>query len=243
MSTYDLTIVAPVYNETGRLEPGLRGILSYLDTTPLVAELIVVDDGSTDGTADRVAELTVGRPDVRLLRLPINKGKGFAVKTGMLAASGQVRLFTDIDLSVPIAEATRFFELCQGETDVVIGTRKVAASNVTVHQPRHREILGEVFRQMTRRLFTPGLSDITCGFKAFSATAAEKLFSESVIDRWSFDVELLFLALRYGMKIGETPVTWQNNPDSKVRLIVDLPRSLVEMTRVGLRWGLGGYTR
>ena len=112
-----------------------------------------------------------------------------------------------------------------------------------VHQPRYRELLGEVFRQMTLRLFTPGLSDITCGFKAFRAVAAEKIFTPSVIERWSFDAEILFLAMRYGLTVREVPVTWRNNPESKVRLSVDLPRSLAELIRVRWRWATGAYPK
>lgn len=240
MSTYDLTIVVPVFNERSRLDAGLQGILGFIDRAAFSVELLVVDDGSNDGTSDRVAALIEGRENCRLLRLPINKGKGFAVKTGMLAATGRLRLFTDVDLSVPIETATEFVRL-GAEADVVIGTRKVGDSNVTVHQPRYREMLGEVFRQIMMRLFTPGLSDVTCGFKAFGAAAAEQLFSRSVINRWSFDSEILFLAVRLGMTIKELPVTWENSPETKVRLVIDLPRSLLELVRIRLRWALGGY--
>ncbi len=241
MTTYDLTIVVPVYNERSRLEAGMRAIFEFMAAADFATELVIVDDGSDDGTPARMAELVQGRADARLIELPTNQGKGCAVKAGMLAARGRVRLFTDIDLSVPIQTAADFLRRCDGGADIVIGTRKVGASNVTIHQPRYREMLGEVFRQTTLRAFTPGLSDITCGFKAFRADAAARLFSRSVIARWSFDAEILFLALRYAMKVEEVPVTWENNPDTKVRLIVDLPRSVVELLRIRLRWACGGY--
>ena len=112
-----------------------------------------------------------------------------------------------------------------------------------IHQPRYREILGEVFRQFTLRAFTPGLSDITCGFKAFSAETAERIFSISVTKRWSFDAEILFLALQYGLEVTEMPVVWRNDPETKVRLAVDLPRSLWELLNIRLRWARGGYPR
>ncbi|MDP8221998.1 MAG: glycosyltransferase [Candidatus Lernaella stagnicola] len=241
MNNYDLTILVPVYNERNRLDAGLRDILALMEQAPFSTELLVVDDGSTDGTAVRVAETIEGRDDCRLIEIPENRGKGHAVKVGMLAAAGDVRLFTDIDLSVPIDRAADFLRRCQAGADVVIGTRKVAASQVTVHQPRHRAMLGEVFRRTTRWLFTPGLSDITCGFKAFRAAAAESLYDQSVINRWSFDAEILFLALRYDLKIEEVPVLWENNPETKVRLVIDLPRSLLELLRVRWRWARGGY--
>lgn len=241
MKSVALSIIVPVYNERRRLDRGLRALLAYLETAPQATELLVVDDGSTDGTADRAAELLGERPLVRLLRLAPNRGKGFAVKTGMLQATGRVRLFSDIDLSVPIETAGEFHRLCEAGADVVIGTRRTEASAVTVPQPRYREWLGTVFRRLTRRLITPGLSDITCGFKAFRAAAAERVFGPSVIARWSFDAEVLFLAQRYGLAIREVPVTWRNDPHTKVRLLVDLPRTMMELGRLRLRWACRRY--
>lgn len=243
MISTDLTIIVPVYNEMRRLDPGLTALLGFLDTAGLSADLLVVDDGSRDGTPERVEALLRDRTDAALIRLPVNRGKGFAVKTGMLAARGRWRLFTDIDLSVPIEVAGEFLRLGEAGASIVIGTRKTDQSQVPVPQPKYRKMLGEVFRQMTLRFFTPGLTDITCGFKMFRADAAEKLFARSEIDRWSFDAEILFLALRFGFKVREIPVVWTNNPETKVRLLVDLPRSLLELARIRWRWLSGGYTR
>ncbi len=128
-------------------------------------------------------------------------------------------------------------EMAKGDS----GTRKTPASQVTVRQPRRREMLGEVFRRLTRRFLTPGLTDITCGFKAFRAAAAERIFAKSVIDRWSFDAEILFLALRWGMTVREVPVEWRNSAESKVRLWLDLPRSTFELLRIRAVWLTGGY--
>jgi len=241
MSAVDLSIIVPVYNEQRRLENGLRAMLAYLEKAPQTTELMVVDDGSTDQTAERAAALLGDRPRTRLLCLTPNRGKGHAVKTGMLQAAGRVRLFSDIDLSVPIDTATEFYRLCEDGADVVIGTRRTEGSAVTVHQPLYREWLGTAFRRLTRRLVTPGLSDITCGFKAFRASAAERVFGPSVIARWSFDAEVLFLAQHYGLTIREIPVTWRNDPHSKVRLLIDLPRTLWELSRLRLRWACGRY--
>ncbi|HPM78702.1 MAG TPA: glycosyltransferase [bacterium] len=243
MDTPELSIVVPVYNEKHRLNDGLRQIIAFMNASPLRCELVLSDDGSTDDTAAQIEARIAGRDDARLLRLPRNRGKGAAVKEGMLAARGEVRLFTDIDLSVPIAEAESFVAKIRAGSDVVIGTRKVEASDVQVYQPRHRRLLGEVFRQFTLRLFTPTLSDITCGFKAFTAAAAQRVFAPSVIERWSFDAEILFLALRYGLHVAEVPVTWRNNPETKVRLAVDLPRSLLELLRIRWNWLIGRYPK
>ncbi len=237
-----LSIIVPVYNERRRLENGMAAILDYQRRVP-GTEVVVVDDGSSDGTPDRVEQIIAGAEGARLLRQPFNRGKGAAVRAGMLAAGGEVRLFTDIDLSVPIETASAFVDRCRTGADIVIGTRKIGSSDVQVHQPQHREMLGEVFRQITLRTFTPGLSDITCGFKAFTAAAAVKVFTPSVIARWSFDAEILFLALRYRLRVAEIPVIWRDNPDTKVNLVVDLPRSVLELLRIRLRWLLGGYPR
>jgi len=243
MKSVDLSIIVPIYNESHRLAAGLEGLFAYLSQSKLTTEVLLVDDGSTDGTAAMAEQAAARHEQVRLIRLTRNRGKGAAVKAGMLAATGRVRLFTDIDLSVPIATADEFYRLCRDGNDIVIGTRKITTSNVEVHQPRYRELLGEVFRQTTLRLFTPGLTDITCGFKAFTAEATARIFAQSVIQRWSFDAEILFLALRYGMAVKEIPVTWRNNPETKVRLAVDLPRSLMELIRVRWRWATGGYAK
>jgi dolichyl-phosphate beta-glucosyltransferase len=240
MSHIELSLVIPVYNERERIADGLRRIFAYVDAGARPTEVVIVDDGSRDGTADLAAAEIAGRREARLIRLPANRGKGFAVKTGMLAATGAVRLFTDIDLSVSIETADPFCEMCR-EADAVIGTRKTAVSQVTVRQPRRREMLGEVFRQFTLRFLTPGLTDITCGFKAFRAAAAERIFAASRIDRWSFDAEILFLALRWGLTVREIPVEWRNSPASKVRLWVDLPRSAVDLLRIRAAWLLGRY--
>lgn len=243
MTPTNLTIVVPVYNETRRLDAGLKALLHFLDHAGCAVDLLVVDDGSRDGTAERVAARLAGRADAALLRLPVNRGKGFAVKAGMLAARGKWRLFTDIDLSVPIEAAAEFLRVGEAGAEIVIGTRKTDDSLVTVAQPRYRKLLGEAFRQMTLRYFTPGLTDITCGFKMFRADVAQNLFSRSVINRWSFDAEILFLALRQGYTVREIPVVWTNNPETKVRLVVDLPRSMMELLRIRWLWARGGYGR
>ncbi|MCZ7582752.1 MAG: glycosyltransferase [Deltaproteobacteria bacterium] len=176
-----LSMVVPVYNETRRIEAGLTRILAYAKTRADRCEIVVVDDGSTDGTADDARRLLKAYPDHRVVVLPENQGKGRAVREGMLAAAGAVRLFTDIDLSVPIETADEFARLVTDGASVVIGTRKVKASQVMVHQPFYREVLGGVFRWTSRLLCAPPLTDFTCGFKAFSAEATRAIFSQSRI--------------------------------------------------------------
>ncbi|MBZ0271739.1 glycosyltransferase [bacterium] len=237
----DLSIVVPVFNERSRLAWGLEEIVNFLRAAPIASEVIVVDDGSADGTADAAIELLDGRVAFEVIRVPENRGKGHAVKIGMLRSRGAVRLFTDIDISVPIDTATEFFRCVSEGADVVIGTRKVAESQVMVHQPYYRESLGGVFRWISRVLCAPPVTDFTCGFKAFSARATGAIFTQSVIPRWSFDAEILFLAYRMGFRIVQLPVTWYDSRESKVRLGVDTVRSFVELLQIRVHQIAGRY--
>lgn len=236
-----LSIVVPLYNESQRLIEGLEAIRDYMDARDFSCETIVVDDGSTDDTVRLVQEHIGQDKRFRLVTYQRNQGKGYAVKKGMLEAVGEVRLFTDIDMSVPIDRADDFLKKVEEGNDIVIGTRKSQMSNVIIHQPKYREILGEGYRRFVRILFAPGISDFTCGFKAFSAQAATKVFSASLIKRWSFDTELLFLARRWGLSILEVPVSWTNSPATKVNLILDVARSGFELFMIRWNWIKGRY--
>ena len=236
-----LSIIVPLYNEMERLKPGFDTILEFINNRSDPCEVIYVDDGSADQTAPTVRDLIGDDSRMRLVSYSVNRGKGHAVKVGMLEAKGDVRLFTDIDLSVPIRWADDFLTQINAGNDVVIGTRRIASSSVLVHQPRYREVLGEIFRRFAQMVFAPGISDFTCGFKAFTAQAAQKVFSKSRIPRWSFDAEILFLASRWGCNIHEIPVEWTNSPSSKVNLAVDVGRSLYELILIRLYWHTGKY--
>ncbi len=238
-----LSIIVPLYNETHRLTPGIEAIRDYLDSKDFPCEVVFVDDGSTDGTAKMVNEIIEGDDRFRLVAYPLNQGKGNAVKVGMLEAKGAVRLFTDIDLSVPIGRADDFFSKVQEGNPIVIGTRRVEASNVKVHQPRYREILGEAYRRIVQAAFAPGISDFTCGFKAFNAEATETIFSQSRIKRWSFDSEILFLATRWGYPVFEIPVEWVNSPATRVNLILDVGRSAWELFLIRFYWFANRYVK
>lgn len=238
-----LSIIAPLYNETSRLEAGISAIRTYIDTKDFPCEVLLVDDGSSDQTADMATRLIDGDSRFRTISYQPNQGKGRAVKVGMLEAKGEIRLFTDIDMSVPIELADEFIRLVDQGNDIVIGTRKTKQSNVLVHQPPYREILGEAYRKMVRTFFAPGITDFTCGFKAFSGQATEKIFPQSLIKRWSFDSEILFLAYKWGLKIHEIPVSWTNSPATKVSLIFDVARSGWELLLIQWNWFTGKYTK
>lgn len=209
-----LSVVIPAYNEAARLPPTLRRITAALAGRP--HEIVVADDGSHDGTAE--AALALGLPGLRVLRAARNRGKGDAVRRGMLGAIGQRRLMTDADLSTPIEDLGRLDARLDAGADVAIGSRAVAGAQVEVHQPIYREAMGRLFNACVRGLLLPGLHDTQCGFKLWTADAAVRAFSSSVLDGFGFDVEVLYVAHRAGLRIDEVGVTWRNDAATRVTL-------------------------
>lgn len=207
-----LSVVIPAYNEAERLPPTLRRVAAALAGRDF--EIVVADDGSSDGTAE--AALALGLPALRVLRAEHNRGKGDAVRRGMLGAAGDRRLMTDADLSTPIEDLARLEAALDAGADVAIGSRAVADSRVEVHQPAYREAMGRLFNACVRGLLLPGLHDTQCGFKLFTAAAAERAFARSVLDGFGFDVEVLYAARRAGLRIAEIGVTWRNDAASRV---------------------------
>lgn len=236
-----LSVVIPMYNETGRIRETVPSLLSYFATQPYKHEFVIVDDGSTDGTAALARKLFASAENVRVLEERPNRGKGSAVRVGMLAARGKYVLFCDADLATPPGEMDKFWRWLDGGYKVVIGSRKMAGANITQHQPKWRESLGKVFTWLTNTLATKGISDVTCGFKCFTREAAQELFSRAVLNDWSFDAEVLFIAQRRGYKIKEVPVTWHDKPGTKVRLIQDAARSIAGLGKIRLNGMRGRY--
>jgi len=209
-----LSVVVPAFNEEDRLPRTLERITSHLDRRGGAYEVLVVDDGSRDATAARAAAA-----GAVVLRNDGNRGKGFAVRRGMLAARGARRLMTDADLSTPIEELGRLSARMDEGCDVVIGSRAMAGARIEVRQPWYRENTGRLFNLFVRALAVPGVRDTQCGFKLFSAAAAADVFSATRLDGFSFDVEALFLARRKGYRIAEVPVLWRNDAASRVSLV------------------------
>jgi dolichyl-phosphate beta-glucosyltransferase len=207
-------VVIPAYNEAGRLPPTLAAIRRFLDGWGRPYEIVVVDDGSTDDTVERARQ--AGGPVVTVLSNGRNRGKGHSVRRGMLAATGDVRLMCDADLSTPIEEFPRLLSRLDDGHDVAIGSRALPESKVEVRQPLYRESLGRLFNRLVRFLFLSGLHDTQCGFKLFTASAARLSFEPARLDGFSFDVESLFIAKRRGLKIAEVAVTWRNDAASRV---------------------------
>jgi len=209
-----LSVVIPAFNEEKRLPGTLARVLPFLRARGETFEIVVVDDGSTDGTAE--AALKAG-PEVRVLRNPGNRGKGYSVRNGMLNAKGEWRLMSDADLSTPIEDLDTLKQALDG-AEIAIASRAVEGANVEKHQSMVRESSGRFFNLLVRALHLPGIKDTQCGFKLFSAAAAEAAFRDSKLDGFAFDVEALVLARRAGFKIREVAVTWRNDEQTRVSL-------------------------
>ena len=212
--TPDLSVVIPAFNEAKRLPPTLDRIQDYLRSELPSFEIVVVDDGSTDGTAEAIEG--AGHDRLRLLRLDKNRGKGHAVRRGMLDARGALCLMTDADLSTPIEDLAVLLRALEKGYDVAIGSRAVVESRVEVRQPLYREAAGRLFNRMVRLLALPGLKDTQCGFKLWTREAARESFSLGRLDGFCFDVEALFIARKRGRRIAEVGVTWRNDAASRV---------------------------
>ena len=228
-----LSVVIPAYNEEKRIRTALEQILKYFKDRDHEYEILVVNDGSTDQTAAVAREVLKGCP-FQILDIQPNRGKGNAVKTGMLKAAGDLILFTDADLSTPIEEFDKFIRAHGQGYDVVIGSRDLPDSKVEVHQAPLRELMGKVFNLIARMLTFRGIHDSQCGFKSFTHAAARQLFSLQKIDGFSFDAELLYLCQRKGYRLLECPVTWRNEPQSRVRIVSDPIKMFLDLIRI--RW-------
>jgi len=213
-----LSVVVPAYNEARRISPSLDQIFEYLDRSHPQHEVLVVDDCSTDDTAAVVERRFGQRPTLRILSYGTNRGKGYAVRAGALEASGDVVLFTDADLSTPIAEADKMLPLLAQGYDMVIGSRAHAQAEIRKHQPFYREGAGKLFNLLVRLLVGLKFHDTQCGFKLFRRDSALAVLRRLSIDRFAFDVELLALAQAAGLKVAEVPVVWINSPASTVGL-------------------------
>jgi dolichyl-phosphate beta-glucosyltransferase len=227
-----LSIVIPAFNEERRVGASLEKIREYLARKPFASEVIVVDDGSTDRTAEVAREALGGQAPSRVIRLELNQGKGYAVKTGVLASVGETVLFTDADLSTPIEELDKFLSRLAEGFDVVIGSRALPGCDIRVRQARPREAMGKFFNRLVRLLVMKGCPDTQCGFKAFRRAAAMELFARLETRGFSFDVELLVLAKKLGYRVAELPVIWCNSPPSRVRMAQSSWEMLKELIRI-----------
>ena len=229
------SVVIPAFNEAIRLPRYLEEITGYLGSRGEPWEVIVVDDGSTDGTAEVARTVAARYSEVRLLRQPVNGGKGAAVRSGMLAARGAWRLFADADGATPISELKRLEAALAAGVDVAIGSRTVRDPGVSVVARSHRVVAGRLFNGLVSRLGLPDVGDSQCGFKAFTGRAAEAIFGKLRTRGFGFDVELLMLARWYGFRVAEVAVNWSDKPGSKVGVFKTGPGMLWEIVRARIR--------
>jgi len=226
-----LSVVIPAFNEEKRLPHSLAAVLSFLKKQPYVSEVIVSDDGSQDRTVTLAKELLKDFPH-QVLVTPQNRGKGHAVRQGMLAAKGDHILFTDADLSTPIEEVSRFLAHLEKDQDIVIGSRALPGSQVEIRQNCLREAMGKIFNRIAQAWAFKGIRDSQCGFKCFRREIAHKLFGIQKLDGFSFDVEIVFLAQKLGLRLLELPVIWRNSAQSRVRVFRDPLMMLWDVLRI-----------
>lgn len=229
--TPHLSVVIPAYNEEKRLPVSLTSVMAFLKKQSYASEIIVSDDGSQDRTVALAKELLKDFPH-QVLVAPQNRGKGHAVRQGMLAATGDFILFTDADLSTPIEEVAKFLTHLEKDQDVVIGSRALPGSRVEIRQSLFREAMGKVFNLIAQMWAFKGIHDSQCGFKGFRRLAAQKLFVLQKLDGFSFDVETVYLAQKFGLRLLELPVIWRNSAQSRVRVFQDPLRMFWDVLRI-----------
>jgi dolichyl-phosphate beta-glucosyltransferase len=243
MSYPHYSIVIPAYNEAARITRALEAVVACIQQRHSSAEVVVVEDGSRDRTAELVRAFAACAPAVRMLENPGNRGKGYSVRNGLLHSLGEVVMFTDADLSAPIDEAEGLFAAIAGGADIAIGSRWLERARQTIRQPLYRQFFGRCFNGVTRMVMGLPFADTQCGFKAFTRAAAQTVFQLQTIERWGFDPEILFIALKRGYKIVEVPVSWAHDERTRISYLNDGLRMLEDIAVV--RWNalLGRYNK
>ncbi len=236
------SIIIPAYNESRRLRPTLDELLRFTEERGWDTEILVVNDGSRDDTAEIVRAYGKEHPHVLLVENPGNRGKGYSVRNGMLHARGDICLFTDADLSSPIGEAQKLFDAIAGGADIAIGSRWLRADLQTERQPLYRQLFGRIYNLVLRVFLGLNFADTQCGFKAFRREAVQRIFPLQRIERWGFDPEILFLARRLGFRVKEVPVIWAHSEGTRLSPFRDGMRMFSEVLRI--RWYsiAGAYT-
>jgi dolichyl-phosphate beta-glucosyltransferase len=234
-----LSIIIPAHNEEARLPITLPRVLAHMDSRSYETELIIVDSGSDDRTGAIAADYAQSRPDVDWLRVN-RSGKGLAVRNGMFAASGEYRFICDADLSMPIDQVDRFLPPQLDGVDIAIASRE-APGAVRYGEPVYRHLIGRGFNTLVRALAIPRLQDTQCGFKCFRGEVAEDVFRRQVLEGWTFDVEVLYIALRLGFKVVEVPIPWHYNAGSRVHVFSDSVTMFLDLFRIRLHDWRGDY--
>lgn len=241
VSSPDLSVVIPAFNERHRLPATVADIEQVLAPAGGAYEIIVSDDGSTDGTEQLVAELAAVTPGLRLVRSVTNRGKGHAVKIGIQAATGARVLFCDADGATPMRELARLDRALMDGADIVVGSRALAAPDITRATKLHRRVMGRIYSLVFTARLAPGIRDTQCGFKLFTAAAAQAVAERLHATGFGFDIEIFVIARRLGLTVAEVPVSWHDQPGSKVRLVRDSMRMARDVVAVARRDRAGIY--
>ncbi len=240
MDELQYSIVIPAFDEQARIGATLDRVMECVEARGWAAEVLVVNDGSRDETAAIVSRAARRYGNLRLIENTGNRGKGFSVRNGILQSRGAIVMFTDADLSAPIEEAERLFAAIAAGADVAIGSRWLDRSRQTLQQPVHRRFFGRCFNWLTRLVMNLPLADTQCGFKAFRREAAQTIFVRQRIERWGFDPEILYIALRLGMRVQEVAVTWGHDDRSRISYLKDGIKMIEDLLRVRF-YSLAGY--
>ncbi len=238
-----LSIVIPAYNESARIERTLANVMATVEAQAWDAEVLVIDDGSTDDTPHIITRWMQRFPRLHLVQNPGNRGKGYSVRNGLLQAAGEIVMFTDADLSAPLEEAELLISAIKQGADVAIGSRWMDRTRQTIHQPLYRQFFGRCFNWITRTVMGLPFKDTQCGFKAFRRPAAQIVFRLQRIERWGFDPEILFIARKLNYAIKEVPVTWGHDERSRISYLKDGLKMLEEMAVIRLNSLFGRYDR
>jgi glycosyltransferase involved in cell wall biosynthesis len=236
-----LSIVIPAYNESARIDGTLSRVMWCVEERGWDAEVLVVDDGSSDDTPAIVQRWMRRYPRLHMVRNPGNRGKGYSVRNGLLQAAGDIVMFTDADLSSPMEEADLLMAAIHSGADVAIGSRWLDKQKQTVHQPLYRRFFGRCYNRLTRVVMGLNFKDTQCGFKAFRREAAQTIFRLQTIERWGFDPEILFIARKLKFQIVEVPVTWGHDARSRMSYLRDGMQMLTEMAQIRINSLRGRY--
>jgi len=238
ISPGSISIIIPAFNEEKRIIPSLLKIKEYINKQNIPYEIIVVDDGSTDSTYAAVTDLIKDIPHLKVIHYSPNKGKGHALRTGVLASKSEIILLSDADLSTPIEELSKLLLLIYNHNyDIAIGSRALALSEIVKKQPWWRQSMGKFFNKLVKVLVIEDFKDTQCGFKVFRGDIARSLFKEAQIDRFAYDVEVLAIGKKKGCKIVEAPVRWINSPESKVNPVKDSLQMFGDLLRIRITIG------
>ena len=236
-----LSLIIPAFNEEKRIGKSLEQILRFCNAQAYVYEVLVVDDGSTDDTVSLVRERFGDCPGLSIIQEAKHLGKGSAVRKGMLHGNGEYLFFSDADLSVAVESLPAFLTALENHSDVAIGSRRARGAKIEIHQPKLRELMGQVFTQLANLVLGLRHTDVTCGFKGFRREVTHELFARQRLDNWSFDAEILFLARLRGYRVVEIPVVWRNDQGTKVRIWKDAVNSFLGLLAIRLNHFVGKY--